>query len=546
MGLDGRVTGGIVGGGGVVNGSIIGTCLSIASGDYVVTFVQIGGLPTQNRWRGLVDSEMMLFEGTSGGRTVNVVLRGIDGTVQTAHGATSVYMKTPSTVYGVNLVETEKMGFMYPQEWTSGGMMAARMVPQTQTVTALDGSGFIASDGITYYSGVVNVYDYLAAKGAQFPQKEYVWVLERNSNPVNSGILYDGQLLGTTKTIQNTTPFTAPLYGVNEYPSIPLSPTTSGNVVNVSGGSILYNSGYYPTYTSGPTFIFTSGTYIRTDGPMEICGYLFWCCTTYTPYSASLSNWVQPVPGKIVIDFDTTTLGVDITLNSIVPANFLLATGPQVLAFVNTGTNKLRFTNKDGSGNNQIFLPPVNGSSVALSQNDTIVLWYDTCKDLAWKVLSCTVQIGSSASFSGARAYLSLNLTVPAVTDTVMTYDINVYDTAAYHSLGSSKFVAPVTGYYEIGGTAYCVPSTMASPSPYVSTYLKLNGTSIIVDESFVNGGGTNTATPFQANVSCQYRLTAGDYVEMYVLVGGSTGFTATGGLSAVGNVSMWMALLGS
>src|SRR5207249_2199775 len=62
---------------------------SLAPTDSRAVFQDVHYLPTQNRWRGKVENEILLFEGTSGGIAdqnvngfrVDVVYHGIDGTI---------------------------------------------------------------------------------------------------------------------------------------------------------------------------------------------------------------------------------------------------------------------------------------------------------------------------------------------------------------------------------------------------------------------------------------------------------------------------------
>lgn len=74
--------------------------------------------------------------------------------------------------------------------------------------------------------------------------------------------------------------------------------------------------------------------------------------------------------------------------------------GPQILAIKNATANAVTLSNKSSSSNPacQFYLPPTYGSSVALAQNDTILLWWDDCVDRAWNVLACTPDIDSGSN----------------------------------------------------------------------------------------------------------------------------------------------------
>lgn len=166
---------------------------NLQSGDMVASLVTVANFPTQNRWKGTVDNEICLFEGTSGGTTVSIAQRGIDGSIQTAHlvGA-PVTQQLPNTTYGVNLVTSEKMQWIFPGVHSSGGITEAVIVPQTQTVRIFSASGR-SLGGVNHYSGQVLSYDTL---NGLYTAEETIWVRERNDEPVVSGKRYDGQLAG--------------------------------------------------------------------------------------------------------------------------------------------------------------------------------------------------------------------------------------------------------------------------------------------------------------------------------------------------------------
>lgn len=163
-------------------------------------------LPTQNRWKGLIENEKILFEGTGGIKTATVVLRGIDNTIPAEHAQGSVVTQLyPDTTYGVNLVRHEKMQFAYPQEVQSGGIAGVNVVPQTQSVFVLEDEGTERA-GVVHYEAKVHVYD--PQKLPPFQAAESVWVIDRNSmaegakpkgawmTKPTKGIRYDGQLVG--------------------------------------------------------------------------------------------------------------------------------------------------------------------------------------------------------------------------------------------------------------------------------------------------------------------------------------------------------------
>lgn len=159
-------------------------------------------LPTQNRWKGLVDSEIILFEGTSGGVLidalsggpsfqVSIAQRAVDGTSEDNHQADSdVIQQVPDTTFRVGTVTFEKNQFVYP-----GSGNGVNVVPQVQTVRVLSASG-ITIRGIAHYSGRVELYDWTQNSGGKWVPLELCWAVERNTLPPLSGQRYDGTLAG--------------------------------------------------------------------------------------------------------------------------------------------------------------------------------------------------------------------------------------------------------------------------------------------------------------------------------------------------------------
>lgn len=183
----------------------------------------IGFLPTQNRWRGQIDNEVILFEGTSGGvpGRVDVAFRGYDGTVAVQHDNLSpVTYLTPDVTYGTNLVTWEKNQWVHPAEQTSGGIQGARAIPQTQTIFIIPPTSpgqppqtGLERNGVIYWSGSVQLFDAAVPGTNPWQRQEYCWVAERDKHPLNPGNRYDGTYAGPSPVLDGGT---APLYLVDE------------------------------------------------------------------------------------------------------------------------------------------------------------------------------------------------------------------------------------------------------------------------------------------------------------------------------------------
>lgn len=128
-----------------------------------------------------------------------------------------------------------------------------------------------------------------------------------------------------------------------------------------------------------------------------------------------------------------------------------------------------------------------------------------------------------TAYFSGARVYNSTNQNVNNITETAITFNSERYDADNFHSTSSntSKLTAPATGYYHIGGNVYWDSNLTGARD----LYIKFNGTTIIAIQH-----GPGNPADMQQNVSCDYFLNVGEYVELFTYQdsGGIRVITAT------------------
>jgi len=228
--------------------------------DFAV-FTEVDYFPTDNRWKAQIGSEIILFEGTSGGieegdgYSVDFVARGQDGTKWQDHSAGDVINWIgPNVTYGVNLITYGQGQSIFPAEITSGGIQGVNIVPQTQSVWAFDGvttdangnktTGGVVINGSRHYSGAVYSYDPTINNTgsvqpiAQWQEKDFIWLVERNEYETTSGALFDGQFLSYSKTSPNNG-VTAPVYAVNANSAV--QPGTGGG--GPGGGSC-----GFPTY----------------------------------------------------------------------------------------------------------------------------------------------------------------------------------------------------------------------------------------------------------------------------------------------------------
>ncbi len=212
------------------------------SGDPSALLTTADGLPTDNRWKGLVNNEAILFEAANG-PTVTIVYRGIDGTDIADHAALSpVQPLKPNTTYGVNLTTYGDSQFAFPAEQSSGGIQGLKVVPQTQTVR-LSEAGGVDVGGLRFYQANVRLFDYI---NNSFQGTQAIWAVERNNKNVLPNKDYGGMFAGYSFGL----PLHQPVYLMNEDKD-----QTSGTVVNY------YNTTF--NITSGSTLNIINNSFVN-------------------------------------------------------------------------------------------------------------------------------------------------------------------------------------------------------------------------------------------------------------------------------------------
>ena len=383
---------------------------NITSVSTQVPFTSGNYFPTQNRWRGLIGSEKILFEGTSGLSTVDVVYRGVDGTIPVSHNSGDIVTQViVDTSYKVNVLTFEKGQFTYPNTLTSGGISEAKVIPQTQTIQVLSQSGTFLN-GAYHYSGVLQIYD-PTTSGSTYVNRENVWVTERNNLIPFSGDRYDGQFVGYNKF---------PIYSISNQGGTNLSGNADVNINNYTfssgevhtwninnqwliqaSGNVPNSSGYYGTIPN----------YVTYNAPLIICGFQFWCCYTVPDFQGvDQDPFYFTYPATVYrISTDSSSDVIIYSIQRLVDA--LGRALPQLICFINVGEEQdILLAGVDifpsGSLNvddgNKIILPNSEENDyLTLAPNDSAILWYDACEAAEegvghWRVLNTTSNIYST------------------------------------------------------------------------------------------------------------------------------------------------------
>jgi hypothetical protein len=99
-------------------------------------------------------------------------------------------------------------------------------------------------------------------------------------------------------------------------------------------------------------------------------------------------------------------------------------------------------------------------------------------------------------------------------TDVVVAFNAERYDTANLHDTvtNNSRITVPTAGIYDMGFNG-----SMVAATDYAAfrAFIRLNGTTALVAK--VNGGLGNATFNYELNVTGQYKLAAGDYIEVVV-----------------------------
>lgn len=284
------------------SGTVIAPKLTVIlfSGQMVAGLSTIDNLPTDNRWRARIENEVVLFEGTSGGYdittsgsiisgtdyslvtsgavssgmgmsgqyvnvsgtgisgyAVQIAYRGIDGTVELSHNnETDVTQINPDVTYGVNLTTYGHNQFIFPSEWTSGGIQGVKVQPQTQFVLCLDGNGVDIS-GVNYFSGLLQLYN--PAKPDSWVSGNYVWLVGGTISEFQAGTRYGAIFTGYSPSRSGSAipaPVYIPVGGAGGGISLKDSYGKSGYLVGLSGRNVVSGKIFtqlQATLTSGGT-----------------------------------------------------------------------------------------------------------------------------------------------------------------------------------------------------------------------------------------------------------------------------------------------------
>ena len=125
--------------------------------------------------------------------------------------------------------------------------------------------------------------------------------------------------------------------------------------------------------------------------------------------------------------------------------------------------------------------------------------------------------VGTGQAFFGYPPASNQSITNGTWTKVTLTSTTWTSTASSGYVSGSSRFVAPVAGYYYFAGSAYFASSTAMTTAKLA---LYLNGSA----QAYGPFPGQLATTDTVTTVTNMMQLAAGDYVELYAITAGGTG----------------------
>ena len=121
-------------------------------------------------------------------------------------------------------------------------------------------------------------------------------------------------------------------------------------------------------------------------------------------------------------------------------------------------------------------------------------------------------------------AYCSSGKTV-STTTVIVDYQTELYDTN--NNFASSRYTAPVNGFYHFDASAWW-GSAGAASTEWASIHFRKNGSATNMPSSARLNGQGDASRYVQPEIHTDLQLTAGDYIEVFMIVSGSRDIVAS------------------
>ena len=138
-------------------------------------------------------------------------------------------------------------------------------------------------------------------------------------------------------------------------------------------------------------------------------------------------------------------------------------------------------------------------------------------------------------------AYLSSTTNVTGATATKITFDTEEWDSNSAYDTSTGKFTVPSgqAGKYLVASSLWCNQTGGEGKFYLGGVRLYKNGSLFSYAQSDFNTAGDDSANNYNAGFVAPINLSAGDYLEIYAIVGAHTGTTQV----LTGTKSSWFSV---